>query len=207
MKRKNEITGIFVDIGGVLLTNGWDSPERKEAAKIFSLDFDEMESRHRLTFDTFEIGKISLDDYLKRIIFYQKRSFNLDDFKKYMFERSKPYLEMIELILKIKTKYKLKVVAVSNEGKELNEFRVQKFKLYTIIDYFITSSAVHLRKPDKDIYRIAIATSQLPPHQILYIEDRLLFVQVAEELGIHGLHHTSYRSTREKLSEFGFNND
>jgi putative hydrolase of the HAD superfamily len=61
--------------------NGWDSGERKRAAELFHLDLAEVDKRHHLTFDTYEIGKLSLDDYLDRIVFYEPRTFSRDDFK------------------------------------------------------------------------------------------------------------------------------
>ena len=63
------ITTLLLDIGGVLLTNGWGRNSRKLAAETFSLDHDDMEERHHLTFDTYEEGKLSLDEYLNRVVF------------------------------------------------------------------------------------------------------------------------------------------
>jgi putative hydrolase of the HAD superfamily len=202
-KKRLPIKALFVDIGGVLLTNGWDHHARERAAKAFDLDYHEMESRHQLTFDTFEVGKISLEVYLTRVVFYQKRSFTHSQFEKFMYAQSKAFPEMLELMRKVKAQNKLKIVAVSNEGRELNKYRIQKFKLNDFIDFFVSSSYVHFRKPDQDIYRLALDVSQVPPNQIVYVEDRQLFVEVGEELGLHGLHHTDYKSTRAKLVAFG----
>src|SRR5512146_2794434 len=94
----SQITTLFLDIGGVLLTNGWDHNSRERAAKTFGLNPDEMSERHHLTFDTYEEGKLSLDDYLKRVVFYQERSFSPEDFKKFMYDQSKPYPDMIKLL-------------------------------------------------------------------------------------------------------------
>jgi putative hydrolase of the HAD superfamily len=183
-----------------MLTNGWDHPSRELAAKTFNLDLKEMESRHRLTFDTFEIGKISLEEYLNRNVFYKKRSFSLKDFLDFMHAQSKPYPKMIELIRSCKEQRGLKVVAVSNEGRELTEYRIRKFKLDQFIDFFVSSCFVHLRKPDTEIFRIALDLAQTAPKEVVYIEDREMFVQVAETLGIKGLHHLDFESTSKKLS-------
>ena len=75
------ITTLFLDIGGVLLTNGWGRSSRTLSAKKFNLDLPEMEERHHLCFDTYEMGKLSIDDYLKQVVFSEKRDFKLDDFK------------------------------------------------------------------------------------------------------------------------------
>jgi hypothetical protein len=102
MKRSIPITTLFLDIGGVLLTNGWDHHARKRAATNFKLELAEMEDRHHLTFDTYEEGKLTLEEYLGRVVFYQKRPFTRAQFRRFMFAQSKPYPEMIELVRKLK---------------------------------------------------------------------------------------------------------
>src|SRR5512146_125645 len=114
MKRNVPITALFVDIGGVLLTNGWDHHARKRAATTFRLEWSEMESRHHLTFDTYEEGKLTLEEYLGRVVFYQKRPFTRAQFRRFMFAQSTPYPQMIELVRTLKAKYGLKIVVVSN---------------------------------------------------------------------------------------------
>ena len=134
MKNKTAVTTIFTDIGGVLLTNGWDRTARKKAIEFFKLDADETEERHHLTFDTYEVGKLTLDEYLERLVFYKKRNFTPDDFRRFMMKQSKPFPEMISLLKDLKVKYNLKIAVVSNEGRELNNYRIQKFGLNTFID-------------------------------------------------------------------------
>jgi len=203
MTKVNPISALFVDIGGVFLTNGWDRNNRAMAASHFGLDLNELDSRHRLTFDTFEIGKISLDEYLYRIVFYEKRNFTMEEFKIFMFSQAEAFHEMIDLITKLKNKYSLKVVAVSNEGRELTEYRIKNFNLTLFIDYFIVSSFVHFRKPDTDIFKLAIDMAQTDLEQIIYIDDRLMFVEVAKTLGLRGIHHSDYYSTKKKLEQSG----
>ncbi len=203
MKKTLPITALFVDIGGVLLTNGWSHESRKRAAKMFGLNLVELEDRHHLTFDTYEEGKLTLDEYLSRVVFYQKRSFTRAQFRKFMFAQSKPFPEMIELVRRLKSKYGLKIAVVSNEGRELNTHRIQTFKLNSFVDFFISSCFVHFRKPDEDIFRMALDIAQVPVSQVVYIDDRAMFVQIAKSLGIHGIHHTNYKSTRAKLAAFG----
>src|SRR5512135_2292911 len=147
------ITTLFLDIGGVLLTNGWDRAARRLAALKFELDLSEMDERHHLTFDTYEAGKLTLDEYLARVVFHKERSFTRDEFKGFMFDQSKPYPDMINLVRDIKARHGLKTAAVNNEGRELSLHRIKAFKLDSFIDCFISSSFVHYRKPDADIYR------------------------------------------------------
>ena len=207
MNSANTIRALFLDVGGVLLTDGWNHESRKLAAETFNLDLKEMEDRHHSTFDTYEVGKLSLEKYLNRIVFYRKRSFTQADFRKYMFAQSKMLPNMIEFVCQLKAQHHLKIAVVSNEGRELTEHRIKEFHLNEFVDFFISSCFVHLRKPDTDIYGLALDVSQVPASQVVYVEDRALFVQVAQGLGIHAIHHTDFESTRSRLSEFGLGND
>lgn len=203
MKKAREITHLFIDIGGVLLTNGWDRHSRERAAAHFNLDWTETENRHRIVFETFEIGKCTLEEYLNLVIFFKKRPFTLAQYKRYMLAESKPYPEMIELAHRLKAQHGLKIIVVSNESRELNEYRIQKFKLDSFVDTFISSCFVHLRKPNVEIFRLALDISQAQPKQVLFIENTSIFVQIAEGLGIQSLLHTDYKSTCIKLASYG----
>jgi putative hydrolase of the HAD superfamily len=197
------ITTLFLDIGNVLLTNGWDRNSRRLAAERFDLDFADMDERHHLTFDTYEEGKLSLNEYLKRVIFYEKRPFSLQTFQQFMFDQSRPLPDMLSLMTGLKSRYNLQVAAVSNEGRELTEYRIRQFQLGELIDTFIVSSFVHIRKPDTDIYRLALDITQSQPEQVVYIDDRAMLVEVARSLGIHGIHHTTHASTQHTLAQLG----
>jgi putative hydrolase of the HAD superfamily len=207
MKRSAPIMALFVDVGGVLLTDGWDHHARKRAAAHFKLEWAEMEDRHHLTFDTYEEGKLTLEDYLGRVIFYQKRPFTRAQFRRFMFAQSKPYSEMIKLVRELKSKYGLKIVVVSNEGRELNAYRIRKFKLDGFVDSFISSCFVHVRKPDADIFRLALDIAQAPAGQVVYVDNTPMFAQIAEGLGIRSVLHMDYRSTCAKLASLGLQND
>ncbi|MEJ2903885.1 HAD family hydrolase [Pedobacter panaciterrae] len=207
MIQNKKITTLFTDIGGVLLTNGWDRKARAEAAQLFNLDLIEVEERHHLTFDTYEVGKITLDEYLDRLVFYEDRDYSKDDFKEFMVSKSLPYPDMIKLICDLKKKYNLKVAVISNEGRELNQYRISTFKLNEFVDFFISSSFVHFRKPDADIFKVAIDISQSDVETSIYIDDRMLFVQIAEGLGLTGICHTDYEDTKIKLEQLGLSVD
>ena len=207
MKKPMAITCLFLDIGGVLLTDGWDHHARKRAAAHFKLELAEMEDRHHLTFDTYEEGKLTLEDYLNRVVFYKKRRFARAQFRRFMFAQSKPYPNMIEWVRKLKAKYGLKIVVVSNEARELNCHRIRTFKLDQFVDAFISSCFVHVRKPDADIFRLALDVAQVSARQVIYIENTPMFVEIAEGLGIRGILHTDYHSTCAKLASFGLRND
>jgi putative hydrolase of the HAD superfamily len=199
------ITSLFLDIGGVLLTNGWDHVARQQAAEHFHLNYADLEERHHLTYDTYEEGKLSLDDYLQRVIFCESRQFSIEEFKSFMLSRSQSIPEMIDLIQQAKDQNHLKTIAVSNEGREINAYRIKHFRLDQLIDTFVSSCFVHFRKPDLDIYRIALDISQSDPLQVAYIDDRPLFIEVATSLGIHGILHENLSATSKKLADLGLN--
>ena len=203
MNNSEKIKVIFLDIGGVILNNGWDRTMRSKAAEKFGLDYSELNERHHLTFDTYEEGKLSLKEYLQRIVFYQPRSFSLGEFQDFMFSQSIAYPDMIDMLSQLKSAYKLKIAAISNEGRELTDYRIRSFNLDRLIDFFISSCFVHFRKPDADIYRIALDIAQVSADHAVYIEDRPMFVDVASDLGIHGIVHTSLSGTRKELENLG----
>jgi len=124
-----------------------------------------------------------------------------------MFAQSKPYAEMLELIARLKVRHGLKVAVVSNEARELNEYRIRKFQLARFVDSFVSSCFVHVRKPDADIFRLALDIAQVPTRQVIYIENTPMFVRIAEGLGIRSILHTDYRSTCAKLASLGLQND
>jgi HAD superfamily hydrolase (TIGR01509 family) len=189
MQKAPAITCIFVDIGGVLLTDGWDRHARKRAATNFKLELADMEDRHHLMWDTHQEGKITLEEYLGWVVFYQKRPFTRAQFRHFMFAQSKPYPEMIELVTQLKVRHRLKIAVVSNEGRELNAYRIRKFNLNRFVDFFVSSCFVQLLKPDADIFRLALDIAQVPAEQVVFIDNTPMFVQIAESLGIRGVLH------------------
>src|ERR1039458_9975047 len=207
MKRALPVTTLFLDVGGVLLTNGWDHHARRRAAKNFKLPWTEMEDRHGLVFETHEEGKITFEEYLGRVVFYKKRPFTRSQFRSFMFAQSKPYSEMLDLVAQLKVRHELKIAVVSHESREVNAYRIRKFKLAGVVDSFISSCFVHIRKPDADIFRLALDIVHAQARQVVYIENTPMFVQIAEGLGIRSILHTDYKSTCAKLASFGLPNE
>ena len=207
MKKDAPITALFLDVGGVLLTNGWDHVARRRTARHFKLNWDELEERHSLNFEIHEEGKMTFKEYLDRIVFYQKRPFTRAEFRRVMCAQSKPCAGMIELIRDLKARFTLKIIVVSNEAREVNEYRIRRFQLDGFVDAFISSCFVRLRKPDVEIYRLALDIAQTPARQVAYLENTPLFIQVAAGLGIRGILHTDCQSTRAKLAALGLSLD
>ncbi len=203
MAKHKQISTLFLDIGGVLLTNGWDRNMRKNAVERFHLDDEELEERHQMTFDAYEEGKMSIDEYLNLVVFHKKRSFEPGEFKEFLFSQTRPLPDMLRMFKSIAKNNAIKVAAISNEGRELTIYRVSRFGLKEFIEFFICSCFVHFRKPDKDIYRIALDVAQVEPEQSVYVDDRQLHTEVARGLGMNTIHHTDIETTRQKLSEYG----
>lgn len=203
MKTTAPITTLFLDIGGVLLNNGWDRHARKRAAKTFQLDSSDMEARHRLVFEVYEQGRLSLDDYLRAVIFHEARSFSRAQFRRFMFAQSEADPRMIELVTELKATHRINIAVVSNEAREVNAYRIHHFKLRPLVDFFVSSCFVHLRKPDPDIFRLALDMAQVEARRVVYVDDTSMFVDVAARLGIHGVLHTDYRTTAARLAALG----
>jgi putative hydrolase of the HAD superfamily len=197
------ITHLFTDLGGVLLTNGWDRGLRKLVASHFRIDPDEMDERHHLTYDTYEAGKISLSVYLGRVVFWEPRDFTEEQVVDFMLSQARCFPEMIEMYKQVKAKNGLKVVVVSNEGRELTTDRIRRFNLKEFVDIFVVSSYVHFRKPDEDIFRIALDVAQADPAEVVYVDDRQMFAEVASRLGMHEIWHRDLASTREAFAALG----
>jgi putative hydrolase of the HAD superfamily len=196
-------THLFTDLGGVLLTNGWDRGLRKLVAAHFGIDTAEMDERHHLTYDTYEAGKISLSEYLRRVVFWEPREFTEREVVDFMLAQARCFPEMIELVKAVKNRHRLRVAVVSNEGRELTADRIRRFGLKEFVDFFIVSSYVHFRKPDEDIFRVALDVAQADPAEVVYLDDRPMFVEVAAGMGMRAVWHRDTESTRGALAELG----
>jgi len=194
-----QIQTIFTDIGGVILTNGWDREARKLAIDHFKLDPTEFDARHREVVDDLENGVLTLESYMKHVVFYKERPFNVHDFQEFMFSCSKPFDNMLNLLKEAKDSLGCKVAALSNEGKELGHYRVEKFGLKEFIDYFIVSGFVGCAKPDERIYNLAINISQSLPNQIVYIDDRPKLIEAGKRMGMNTILHHNESDTRSAL--------
>lgn len=197
------IEGLLLDVGGVIGTNGWDRHARKRACEKFNLDGADTDARHKMIFDTYEEGKLALDDYLDRVVFNKPRDFSREDFKAFMYAASEPWPDMIALVKRLKERHKLHITICSNEGRELTLHRVELFGLKTFVDTFVFSCFVRTRKPDPAMYQTALDLSLRNADQMIYLDDRALFVELAAQQGIRGIVHVDYQSTRAELAQLG----
>lgn len=195
------IRAIFWDVGGVLLTNAWDHSERAKALEEFQLDPTEFQTRHELIVSSFERGKISLNGYLDQTIFYQPRPFTRETFRDSMFSLSQPLPERLAFAESLAGSGKYFMGTINNESRELNDFRIEKFGLRKIFQLFVSSCFVGLRKPESDIYRLALDLTQFPAGECCFIDDRPLNLECAAQLGMHTIPMKSLDQLRSDLGK------
>jgi len=197
------IRAIFWDVGGVLLTNAWDRTERSEALEHFQLDQAEFHARHEMVVSSFERGKITLDEYLDRTVFYRTRPFTREMFRDYMFALSQPFPEVLEFARALTETGKYVMGTINNESRELNYYRIEKFALPMIFRLFVSSCFVGFRKPERDIYRLALEITQVPAEQCCFIDDRALNLECAAKLGMHPIQMQKMEQLRGDLANLG----
>ena len=193
------ISAIFWDVGGVLLTNAWDRSQREAALEQFKLDEEEFSDRHEMVVSSFERGKIGLDEYLDRTVFYRARPFSRDEFKQYIFSLSQPNNEALTFARQLADSKKYLMGTINNESRDLNVYRIEKFALRSIFSLFISSCFVELRKPEPDIYRLALEIIQKPPGECCFIDDRSINLEAAKRLGMHTIEMDNVAQLREDL--------
>ena len=198
-----KLTTVFWDIGGVVLTNGWDHNSRMEAAKTFQLDWEEYRERHDLSFPAFDAGQITLDQYLDRTLFYRGRTFTREEFTAFMFAQSKEHPETRELLHAVARTGKYFVASINNEPRELNNYRIQAFGLRRDFEVFFSSCYLNARKPEEHIYRTALEVSQRLAAECAFIDDRLLNLENPRRLGMNVIHHKTAAQTLVELKNLG----
>lgn len=194
---------VFFDIGGVLLTNGWDTKSRNRACANFGVNQDEFEERHKAFVRQFETGRTTLERYLIDVVFYEPRKFDLTEFRTFMFEESKVLDDSLEWLRAFAKQGKCRLFTLNNESRELHENRVKKFRLGEIFSGFITSCYLGEMKPDKVIYESALGIANPNGNAVLFIDDREKNVKAAEEVGIKALQYKGLESLKSFLSNHG----
>lgn len=198
-----EITTLFWDIGGVIMTNGWGTASRRLAVETFHLDWEEFQDRHELSFPAFDSGNISINEYLNRTIFYRPRNFTREDFTDFMFAQSKEYPESRAVLDCLARKSKYFIGSINNEPFELNEYRIAKFDLRRDFQVFFSSCYLHTRKPEETIFRIALEVTQRPPGECVFIDDRPLNLENPAKLGMNVILYQNPAQLRSELQNYG----
>jgi putative hydrolase of the HAD superfamily len=199
-----EISTILWDVGGVLLTNGWDHLERAAVLKKFQLDSDSFEPRHELANDEWEKGLITAEEYLLRTVFYEPRPFTPADFLQAMKERSLllPHTA-IRILQELAASEEIELAMLNNEARELNDFRIERFELGRYFDSFFSSCYEGLRKPDQKIFELALDVLQRDAEEVAFIDDRQGNCEAAEALGIHAIRYVDEAQCVQALEQLG----
>jgi len=197
------IRTLLLDIGEVVLSNGWDRYSRKKATETFHIEEAEFADRHKIFFETFEAGKITLHEYLQYVVFFEDRDFTEPEFISFMLKQSRPIKNSLDHFLGLKKKYNLKVFSLNNEGRELNEYRIKTFQLDRLFDGYISSCYVHMRKPDKEFFLLGCEITNTPPENCLFVDDRLIHIQIARTVGLNAIQFTGLASAKKQIAQYG----
>lgn len=185
-----------------MLSNGWDHESRDRAAAAFSLD-EGFEARHDAFAVDLDTARISLDEYLDRVVFDRPRTFGREAFAAFMRAESRLFPEMLELLDEVVATRRYAVFAVNNESRELNAHRIKTFDLAARFTGFLSSCYLGLAKPDPAMYERVVEIVQRPPHACVFVDDRAGNVAPAVELGMRAIHHADATTTREALRAAG----
>jgi putative hydrolase of the HAD superfamily len=198
-----KITAIFWDVGGVLLSNAWDRAQRQTALQHFQLDEVEFADRHEMLISSFERGKLTLQEYLQRTVFYRPRPFTQQDFTDFMHSLSQPNPETLDLARSLAKSGQYLMGTINNESRELNHYRMQTCGLREMFSLFVSSCFVGLRKPEEGIYRLALEITQKAPEECCFIDDRDLNLEAASRLGMRVIRMDNAQQLRTDMQKLG----
>jgi len=198
----SNITHLFFDIGGVLGTNGWDRTQRAHARRQFPLGR-EFERRHQEVVGEWEMGELTLDEYLNSTIFYEDRPFTREEITRFMLDQSQPDPEAIAIVRQIAQAGEYTLFTLNNESAELNRHRIASFGLAELFHAFISSCWMGVSKPSRRIYTRALDIAQAAPEDVLFIDDRDQNLAPAKELGMNTILFEDASGLEIRLREMG----
>ena len=198
-----KVTALFWDVGGVVLSNGWDRAARQAVTRQFGLDEAEFESRHELVVSRFETGRMSLDTYLARTVFYAPRAFSPEQVRQFMFAQSQPKPATLKFLAKLAGAGRYLLATLNNESRELNQYRIETFHLRKYFTVFFSSCFLGAQKPDEEIFRLALEMTQRRPDEVVFIDDRSLNVECARHCGLCGIQFQSVEQLEQELRRLG----
>ena len=195
------IRALFWDIGGVLLSNGWDRDQRRAVVTQFGLDPDDFQERHKLIVPELELGRLSLDDYLTQTVFHVPRSFSRAEFVAAMQAQSAPHDDVLALLRGLAGNWRM--YALNNESRELNAYRRRTFELDGPLLAFFSSCYLGLAKPGPAIFRLALDLAGVRPEEALMIDDRLQNVEAAIGVGMGAVQFLDAGQLARELAALG----
>jgi putative hydrolase of the HAD superfamily len=195
---------ILFDVGGVLLTNGWDHNERAVVAKQFALDVAEFEWRHAAHYDAWERDAVNVDAYLDATVFYEPRSFSREEFFDAICAQSMELPDgALGVLQEVAATCNCLVGALNNEARETNDYRFKKFGLHDYFDVTMSSCYLGLRKPGAAIYKRALDILGRPAERVLFIDDRAENIAGAVGVGMNGIVFKGADGLRSELVKLG----
>jgi putative hydrolase of the HAD superfamily len=198
-----KITTLYWDIGGVVLTNGWDRANRRRVTESFGVDWEAFDARHGALADALERGRVSLDDYLEETLLSTPQSFTKEEFKEAIFNLSKPNPEVLAIVGRIVRTGRYLIAAINNESLALNLYRIEKYELRRYFDVFFSSCFLGFKKPEPEIYQAAMRMTQAGAEESLFIDDRLPNLKPAEAFGMRTIHYKNPELLLEGLERLG----
>jgi putative hydrolase of the HAD superfamily len=198
-----KISAVFSDVGGVLLTNGWDRGSRKSLVETFGLDREDFEDRHQLVNAALDTGQLEIDHYLDRTIFYRPRPFGKEEVRDFMYAQSEALPDSLALVARLAQARKVFLATLNNESRELNLYRIEKFGLRNYFSVFFSSCYLGVSKPNTQIYRLALDLSQRPPEECVFIDDRSLNLETAQRLGLQTIQFLNAGQLENDLRNLG----
>jgi putative hydrolase of the HAD superfamily len=195
---------ILFDVGGVLLTNGWDHCEREHVLDRFHVDKAAFETRHARLNDPWERDAISMQEYLDEVLFYEPRSFTREDFVTAICEESAVLSDSgIGILEELAASGKCMLGALNNEARVPNDYRFHTFGLRNYFDVTLSSCYLGLRKPHREIYDRAVDILSRPADRILFIDDRPENVAAALAVGMKAIQFSGAEPLRRELETLG----
>ncbi|MFL6201465.1 MAG: HAD family hydrolase [Thermoanaerobaculia bacterium] len=194
-----DITHVFFDIGGVLGTNGWDREQRSHAIEHFGLDEDFEQRHHELAGD-WEIGRITLAEYLESAVFYEPRSFSRQELEAFMLAQSEPYPESLLIAEDLRARRPdLRLMTFNNESVELNNHRIERFGLRPLFSAFLSSCWLGVRKPSRAMFERGLGVAQAEARRVVLIDDREQNLAPARSMGFQTIRFTNASALENAL--------
>ena len=198
-----KISAVFCDVGGVLLTNGWDHSQRARLVEQFGLDAGDFEGRHQMLIAAFDTGQLDLDQYLDRTIFYRPRAYSKQEVRDFMYAQSEALPDSLALMARLAQARKVFLATLNNESRELNLHRIEKFGLRNYFSVFFSSCYLGVSKPHPQIYRMALDLSQRQAEECVFIDDRSLNLECARQIGMRTIQFLSAGQLENDLRTLG----
>ena len=203
---EGSIRTIFWDIGGVVLTNGWDKGQRSRVLSRLGVNLEAYEEVHERANYYWERGLMTAKEFFAQTVLQANPHLDLTFetlWPQVCAESKVLHAECLDMLSELKEQGSYRLATLNNESRELNEYRLDAFKLRSLFDYFICSGYVHEMKPLPGIFRSAIDVSGFAARTALFIDDKSENCAAAEALGMHVICFKTPRQLCTELAGYG----